>query len=146
MWGDDSLASGSSPDSFCPRMVRGGLDALAFASMADRAFSTLRDGDRALSQKTPVAGYCQPLRQTRNPRNMKKVHSREMKSWAASAKTSPSYSSSSSGAEVTAIFLNVVNRSRKSRHDRVAAGSHQSIETQGNCLHLKDTKYQYKEH
>jgi hypothetical protein len=77
---------------------------------------------------------------------MKKVHSREMKSWAASAKTSPSYSSSSSGAEVTAIFLNVVNRSRKSRHDQVAAGSHQSIETQGNCLHLKDTKYQHNEH
>ena len=35
------------------------------------------------------------------------------------------------------------NRLRKSRHDRVTAGSQQSIKTQGDCLHLKDTKYHY---
>ena len=35
-----------------------------------------------------------------------------------------------------------INRLRKSRHDRVTAGSQQSIKTQGDCLHLKGTKYQ----
>ena len=38
------------------------------------------------------------------------------------------------------------NRLRKSRHDRVTAGSQQSIKTQGDCLHLKDTKYHYNKH
>ena len=38
------------------------------------------------------------------------------------------------------------NRLRKSRHDRVTAGSQQSIKTQGGCLHLKDTKYHYNKH
>ena len=35
---------------------------------------------------------------------------------------------------------------RESRHDRVTAGSQQSIKTQGDCLHLKDTKYHYNKH
>ena len=38
------------------------------------------------------------------------------------------------------------NRLRKSRHDRVTAGSQQSIKTQGDCLHLKGTKYHYNKH
>ena len=38
------------------------------------------------------------------------------------------------------------NRLRKSRHDRVTAGSQQSIKTQGDCLYLKDTKYHYNKH
>ena len=38
------------------------------------------------------------------------------------------------------------NRLRKSRHDWVTAGSQQSIKTQGDCLHLKDTKYHYNKH
>ena len=38
------------------------------------------------------------------------------------------------------------NRLRKSRHDRVTAGSQQSIKTQGDFLHLKDTKYHYNKH
>ena len=38
------------------------------------------------------------------------------------------------------------NHLRKSRHDRVTAGSQQSIKTQGDCLHLKDTKYHYNKH
>ena len=39
-----------------------------------------------------------------------------------------------------------INRLRKSRHDRATAGSQQSIKTQGDCLHLKDTKYHYNKH
>ena len=38
------------------------------------------------------------------------------------------------------------NRLRKSRHDRVTAGSQQSIKTLGDCLHVKDTKYHYNKH
>ena len=50
------------PRQLLPTDGQGRAGRLGLRFHGDRAFSTLRDGDRALSQKTPVAGYCQPLR------------------------------------------------------------------------------------
>ena len=79
--GGDSSPSGSWPDSFWPRMVRGALGALAFPSMATRRF----DGDGG-----PWTSASQTWRETQE-RTWRNYTVLELKSWAAYAKASYSY-------------------------------------------------------
>ena len=69
--------------------------------------------------------------------NRRKPHTSNYGSW---------YRKYSQGLKSEQFSWMWTNRLQKSRHDRVTAGSQQSLKTQGDCLHLKDTKYHYNKH